>query len=302
MNSGTNEKLPIKQSIKDEINNKIFDNLNEMNEYIINIKSSLDNLKNNILSYINLSEDSIKAFQKEINNFIFSLEGDIIYKNKIDLQKMFNNVENTFEPFYSNNFNIYESNYIKNIKIFNEKIKEKYEIIKDDIDFDPPKANTFDSFQIKFNPNINNSISYYENERIQNYLNNKEGLYNNSIYFNQKDDISETDNEEINNVQIKCSVCNKNEANTFCENCSKLFCDNCFNKKDNIEDMHHISRIDIYKTYKKKGKILFLNSLNQIIKSIITSCSYLLSHEIIEADVSLNVGLNNNDDQLMLKY
>ena len=222
------------------IQNKILDNLNEIKNSIKEIKTYFNELRNNILDYIKKTEESIEIIQNEMNNFIKSLERAKEYNEEIDLKSLFNTIKTPFEKFYSLNYQIYENNYIKNIEILNEKIKDKKENIKDDIEFDPPFQNNFESNDTKFNSYYDNSMSNYDNDNIQKCINSNECLYNNKSYFNYNiDNNNESDNEEINNRKIKCSACNKNEAITFCEHCSQLFCDSCFDLLDEkIQKMH----------------------------------------------------------------
>ena len=294
-----NEKLQNKLKTQD----KILDSFNEMKKSIEEIKTYLNNLKNNFLDYIEKSEKSIEIIQNEMKNCILSLERAIEYNEEdFDLNSLFNKIKTPLDIFYSRNLQIYENTNIKNIGNLNEKIKEKKENIKEDIEFDPPFPNNFESYETKINSYNNNSISIYESENNQKYINSEEGIYSNKSYFNDNDENNhnnESDNEEINNI-IKCTVCNKNEAKIICEHCSQLFCNYCFNLiDDNIKKQHQTQQIDIFKTRKKKKKVLFINSLNQIIKSIISASNYLISHEIIK---TYNISNNLNANQDIISY
>ena len=66
-----------------------------------------------------------------------------------------------------------------------------------------------------------------------------------------------------------------------------------------MESKNEDDEIDSFNDLKKKEKILFFNSLNQIIKSIISACNYLISHERIKTyDISNNI----NSSQIINTY
>ena len=282
--------------------------LEEMKKSLSTLKEETDKMINKLLDSI----DEINTISKEIQN---SLDSYILFikslkqphnKNILDLkEKYINEIEYNLKKYNDNIILFFENNHIHKIKNLQNQLNY-YMIGISDPDFNPPNIEEFintSSIDIK---------SYYTNNETEsenNELNDDDEDFTNSnnIYKNESEqryniNINHTSNksEEKDDINIKCPICNDNKVICFCEHCNQLFCKIC---KDNIMAIekekkdHKIIYIDTLKTKSGKQINLFLNSLNNIIKYILKSCSYILDNRKIEL-----IPLDNNNNKSKIEY
>ena len=274
-----------KQNFKENIIKNTIIKLQEMIEFIKKIKEQIENLKNNIPIYIYQSILLIKDLETSIDNYKSSLDGSIKFKVIIESkkeQKLFEEVKDFSQKFISQSFCIYENEFIKNIK----DLSEKFENCIEDIEpFQPPNINYLSSNNISINLDSDNIKSYEEDfskksqrEILPDYL--EDDNLND-------DEVEEEEKEEEENIILICSLCKENRAYNFCKDCNKLFCKKCDSDlvKNKKWNKHNIVKINESNKYKDNIKIFFINSLNNIIKSLIMKCNYLISKEKINKNI-----------------
>ena len=268
------------------MNNSNLKFLKEMNNSIGEIEKNCHELKvhlNNIIE----SEDSKKKnkkFKDNIGNLFLNLKEGNNLKVK---QEFLNDLEQAFKSYYESILLIYENNFIKKIK---ESIQKLYELkSKIIIEFEPPKINSFfsDNNLEKSTSNntseVNDKYNYYEEQNNSNspIENNLFGINDNSKSQNV------IDNEKNKEIDYFCPICNKKVAKYLCDICNQLFCQECFDytlKNDKTKRCTHnnLKTISDIKKQSEKGKMLYLNSLNKFIKSILVKSNYLFNNERIK--------------------
>ena len=166
--------------------------------------------------------------------------------------------------------------------------------------------------------NISNNLNKYNqdcedgNEKCFNNdksFENQE-TYNNSFisYFNNELNFDEIDKNEnkissINNKSTEsyiCSFCNINESTYICNHCNQYFCKECLN----INDNHKMINIKEIENKIEKKRIIFLNSIENVIKTILIKSNDLLNFEkIYTTNMDNNKDIQNNNYILrVLKY
>ena len=258
---------------KREIYSKYQDILNQMNNDIELIIKYLAFFQKELPEYIKKANKLKSELNNFIDNYLTSIQG--FFEYKIDIkpenhQNLIENIKSKLSPFNVSVFNIYANNYINNMKELNEKLNEIADNLKYEV-FDPPDVN---SLETDPNFSINNQDSF---SRYYNNFNQINSF--NRTYSNFCDNIDEReDGIEIKDIKLICSACSKNEAKIHCEKCNQLFCDECYNMVKNSEEKnkHKSSSIKDQKKLKKK---MFLNSMNKVIKCILTKSNYLITHE-----------------------
>jgi len=286
------------------MNNSNLKFLEEMNDAIGEIEKNYNELKT-YLNKIIESEDTKKKsvdFKDNIGNlFLILKEGNSL----IVKQEFLNDLEQAFKSYYESILLLYENDYIKNIKESIQKLSElKSKII---IEFKPPKINSYfsDINLEKSTSNntseVNDKYNYYE---MQN--NSNSPIENNlfGINDNSKSQYA-IDNEKNKEIDYFCPICNKKVAIYLCDICNQLFCQECFDytlKNDKTERcIHNLKTISDIKKQSEKGKMLYLNSLNKFIKSILVKSNYLFNNERIKIK-SMNDSTIESIKRIYFKY
>ena len=260
---------------KFEIYSKYKDILIEMNKDIELTLNHLNKLINDELpNFIKKSQKLQSELNKCIDNYLTSIKGFFEYNvdiNQEDHQNLIENIKSKLSSFNVIISNIYENNYINNMKELNEKLYDIADNLEYEV-FDPPQPNSLER-EPNFSINNQNSLSQYNN--IFNQINS-----GNQSYLNYCDNINEKEEDiEIKDIELICSVCSIKEAKSLCEKCNQLFCDDCYDiVRVNEEKNKHINqKITTIKDQKKLEKKMFLNSMNKIIKCILTKSNYLIT-------------------------
>ena len=255
--------------------------LNEMKDLISEIEKNSNELKiylNNIIE----SKDS-KKYEEEFKNEVENLSTCIkVGKGLQAKQKFLGFLKQAFKNYIENILLIYENEFIKKIK---ENIQKEHDLMnKIIIEFDPPKENYL------CNDNIDESMSRNSNKVNDNYSweqNDKKTFFEYDSSFDKNDNSKSQINDgsgQKKEIDYACSVCSKEEAIYLCDNCNQLFCHECFETIEKIDDTnnkceHNLQKISDMKSQNEKGKILYLNSLKNYIKSIMIKSNYLFKSE-----------------------
>jgi hypothetical protein len=190
----------------------------DLKKYYINLLKQAQKITPDIMTAIN---DLSKEFVKNLDDIkITEIEKEIEYSLKYlenynkyqKYEKSFNKTKNIFKKYNELLSNIYNNNYLKKIKELNENLSNIFLNIVDS-HFSPPLINDFNNSSI----NLSKYSDFYQD-------------------FSQK-----TEKEDIS---ISCSVCNKNEALSFCGICNQIFCKDCLSevlkeKKNNTQKHEH---------------------------------------------------------------
>ena len=186
-----------------------------------------------------------------------------------------------------------ENNYVKNIKELNNELKNK--IVEDipEASFDPPNIGSFIDFDLKIDTN------YSSKDKEEKSISIFEGY---KSFYGEENNNNELDNNKKNtiNINCNCSICNKNKAFGFCEECNQIFCNYCYNiiKEDH---KHNLVFFEKLLNQFEADKLSFLNSLQYIIKSTLMKCNILLNSEIMEVENSYEKSINNNINNIQIK-
>ena len=240
--------------------------LNSVKEILFNIYNETKKL---ISLFQNFIIDSQKfKLQKEIDeniqyfiikNFDDKCEECILFKQK-----------DKFKQYYELTSNLYLNKYIKNIKDLNENLNNiLYEITE--YNFIPPSINSF----------ANSSID----------------LFKSSKFYQDKLNTTE-DKEE--SFLLFCTLCKNKQSICFCDDCNQIFCNECLNsylekeKNENKKHKHNLVYIEQIKAKNQLSKTYFLNSISNIIKSILTKANDLLNNEKNIQIISLNNSNNKS--------
>ena len=274
---------------------KIQNSNNKILKDIIQLVDNLDIDFNNALKNLLESEYSkIKeSFKKEINFLISIFESDLdpLEENYMeDVQNYFNKIKQKCLKYNEVIIEIYDNIYIKNIKKYNEELNALMNKIIPD--FKPPKANSFSS-DVHLNLNLNNFSTYTE---TSNAGQNGSSPFSVLEEENKNTQTQENISQNFENNYI-CTICHKEKAIKFCDECNQLVCETCEKKdkwtnncKNGLEKISNISNSN------KIGKVLYLNSLNNLFKKIILKSDYLLKKEIQD------IKINNDSDSNSSKY
>lgn len=255
----------------------------DMKIYYINLLKQAQKITPDIMTAIN---DLSKEFVKNLDDIkITEIEKEIEYSLKYlenynkyqKYEKSFNKTKNIFKKYNELLSNIYNNNYLKKIKELNENLSNIFLNIVDS-HFSPPLINDFNNSSI----NLSKYSDFYQD-------------------FSQK-----TEKEDIS---ISCSVCNKNEALSFCGICNQIFCKDCLSevlkeKKNNTQKHEHkFIYINEIKSKAKKSKILFLKSIKSIIKNILLNSNYILNKEKENENIKLITTDDNTiNNSLKISY
>ena len=239
--------------------------LEQIKDYLYEIKESYDNLHKHFLKYcIFPFEIYNKIIQKynDINNKLYN-EDDIYIKNDLEYlsDKIFEFSEKIKESSYENDIFI-------RIKDTNNKLIDyKEEIDKDIIN----SSNQGD---------ITPPINIYEDEK-------KSKIMTNFSFIKEVSLINKSNEDYQNKLSLSCNICS-GKAYYLCNNhCYNYFCDSCKNKFDEDFYSHNFEKIN---EKKEKTRIDFMNSFLYIIKN----CC-----EIADIIFTSN---NENIDYPILKY
>lgn len=264
---------PIQKDLNVEI-------LNEMKKYISKISIQTKQFMKHVIIARKQSENYEKELNNNINNLITFINAYKNNSNEKDLeikQKYFENLKNQFKNYYENIYMIYENNYINDIKKNNGELNELLNQII--IDFNPPKINSFDTFQPKINIGTFNSSNEYDNQEyrshsiIKGYI----SYVEDEIENNNNTCISKNENEVKNNNNNFCFYCKKPDSELFCKKCNIFICEKCLekNKENHKKDEHPIIKIN-------EEERKFLDSLIYIIKNILMKANILLINKDIK--------------------
>ena len=269
-----------KENFKEKISINNFNKLENLINYIKEIEKEINSLEDTISNYSKQSKRLITDLSKYIINYKNSLNRFIQYENPIESkaeEELCNQVKEYSQKLFTKIFSMYENKYIQNIK----KLIEQFEDSVSEIEiFEPPNTNSF-SPNISTLLNSDNQKSYEEDYSKHDH---KSGFTD----FLKDDNLNENEEEEYEeNIILNCSICNNNKADSYCEDCNQLFCKKCFSDMVNKNKMKKIKHNtnQIKQNYKAKEieRLFFLNSITQIIKSIIIKGNYLINHEKIKS-------------------
>ena len=226
------------------------------------IEKSLDsekNLKKNIDDYINRFDSFFKDYSKDIE--------------PKEHKSFYDDIIKYLSPFFNSNFEIYENNYIKKLEEINDNLNKKINDIGQ-IEF-------FDPNPIDLNLSNQSILKYKSNSIFNSY-----DLYSGSNFDKSKN------SGEDEGKSLNCSICKKNDSKYFCEVCNQLYCESCYNFFD-YNSKHTIKQFNLDKSHINREKILFLNSVIFIIKSLLIKANYIISNDEIRID---NIYQNNDDN------
>ena len=258
--------------------------LNEME----NLMNEIEKKTNELKIYLNniFESKDIKKYKEEFKNKAIYLSTSIKTEKSLkDKQICLDDLKLAFKNYHENILLVYENTSIKKIKEYNQKLNDLINNII--IEFDPPKANSL-------NNDINKTISQNSSEVNDDYSkekNDQRAIFEGYSSFdknNKSNSQINDDNKQKKEIYYFCSVCSKEEAIYLCDNCNQLFCQECFEiikKFDNTNNKceHNPQKISDMKSKNEKGKIVFLSSLKNFIKSFIIKSNFLLNSEIIKS-------------------
>jgi hypothetical protein len=256
---------------------------------IIKFVAQLDTLKNVLTSeYSKIKE----TFKSVIQDLIVSIESnkDSLDENYLkDVQNHFDKIKQKYKEYNEVIFEIIENIDIKKIKKYNEELNVL--INKIIPDFKPPNENSFSS-DVHLNLDLSLFSTYTETSNA--------GQSSFSFFDeeNKKTQTEENTSQSFENNYF-CTICHKEKAIKFCDECNQLVCETCEKKdkwtnncKNDLEKISNISNSN------KIGKVLYLNSLNNFIKKIILKSDYLLKKETLFEYPNMNI----TDDLTEEKY
>ena len=245
-----------------------------------------------------LSETLEKQIKKYINffdkmNTINLPSNKEVLKNK---EEKLNEIKKNTQEFYDNILSIFENEYIEKIKKSYNEINDSLNLLSD-FEFDPPNINSFNNISSTkentqsslgdsryYNQNIsNNHIIEGYNEDDKDYINN-----NNNNDFEEEND----------NINIICPTCSPKNRKVicFCEECNQLFCEVCNNIISSNEKEKKLHKMVYINNLKKNKKLsCFLNSINHIIKYILTNFNLILTKKKIKVQ---NINDFNNQTEI----
>ena len=224
---------------------------------------------------------SISSILKEMDNCITLLTYIKEYSDKVKKKDIFFKLNGMLDE-----YNELISD-IKNINNYNNMNTKLVGIV--DLEFDPP--NNINSI----NDSINDSI--FDSHEMSSGSSNVYGNFYSS-YLEDKDIKQITDNTI--NIQFKCSICKTEESCSFCILCNILSCKKCLNKEYNSKN-HKFIYFDKSKSDREKNKILFLNSLEILIKNIFKKCNSLLKNEKIKLKNTENKNNTTSKNKFIFK-
>ena len=205
---------------------------------------------------------SISSILKEMDNCITLLTYIKEYSDKVKKKDIFFKLNGMLDEY---------NELISDIKTNNNYNNMNTKLVGIvDLEFDPP--NNINSI----NDSINDSI--FDSYEMSSGSSNVYGNFYSS-YLEDKDIKQITDNTI--NIQFKCSICKTEESCSFCILCNILSCKKCLNKEYNSKN-HKFIYFDKSKSDREKNKILFLNSLEILIKNVFKKCNSLLKNEKIK--------------------
>jgi hypothetical protein len=156
-------------------------------------------------------------------------------------------------------------------------------------DFKPPNENSFSS-DVHLNLDLSHFSTYTETSNA--------GQSSFSFFDeeNKKTQTEENISQSFENNYF-CTICHKEKAIKFCDECNQLVCETC-EKTDKWTNncQYGLQKISNINNSNEIGKVLYLNSLNNFIKKMILKSDYLLKNEIQE------IKLNNDSDNNSSKY
>lgn len=270
---------------KKEIYNQYYNKLNEIKKCSDEIINHLKCLGNHLKSCIEKSQDSEKNLKRNIDDYINKF--DSFFKDSKDIEpkdhkSFYDNIIKYLPPFFNSNFEIYENNYIKKLEEINDNLNKNINDIGQIEFFDPNHIDLNLSNQSILNDKNNNSLNSYD-------------FY---AGFNIDKSKNSVENE---GKPLNCSVCKKNEPKYFCEVCNQLYCESCYNSFDN-NTKHIIKQFNLDKFHINRERILFLNSVIFIIKSLLIKANYIISNDEIKIDnIYQNNVDNNNKNSFYIK-
>ena len=276
--------------------------LSEMKNTFSEIKSNCNGMNiylNNIIS----SKD-LKKIEEEFEKAIYNLSLCINTKKDLkEKQDCLDELKQTLKNYNEKILLIYENNYIKKIKELNQNLNDLMNKII--IEFDPPNINSFyNNIDINVSSNNNKINDNYSYGQYEPKTFNEEYSY--FIKINNSKSQINGDNGQNNKIDYFCLVCSKEKAIYLCDKCNLLFCKGCFEfviKYDNATNKceHNPQKISDMKDQNEKGKILYLNSLNNFIKSILIKSNCLFKSEIIKSK-SINDSKIEYIKRIFFKY
>jgi len=247
------------------------------------------------------------------NSFIKDLDDNI---SKLDeIKELFNKIDleiknlNSFILVYINNMLI---NLKELQKLFNAFIKIN-ENVKNE------KQNCLESIKHKMNlyfeqisellenqnfikiKELNNQLLDIINKKFINEIEKSEcNLTSSNNFINSYNKYWDNYNSENNNNSIFCSTTQAFEAQFICKE-GKSLCKNCYNNKNNINENNHESQNKKENISEKEiEKENFLNSLKNIIKSILIRSNILYNEK--EPNIGTNIKNNKTIQRLSFKY
>ena len=275
-----------------DINIQTITLLEKMKSLIKDISELLQQYQDKLKMYIADSKKVSDYLDNRINGLITYIkdqndpnERDIVK----DRKKMMDKIKEISNVYDQKIFIIYENNFLKNIRKSNQDLNEIINDYLPDPNFQPPNINSFTNGNSQ--PCINNSLipekDYSKSQSIIEGYNNFVELKNNDESLNIKD--------KINNAKIscKCTRCNQNEIINFCEECNQLFCESCYKLIKQSHQHKSIFFIDELKTELEQRRVLFINSLKYMIKSLLIKGNELLNNEYMKIGSSSSNSFEN---------
>ena len=159
--------------------------------------STLENYKNNNLTYDNKNRIKIEKKRKNDKTFSYKTETNIFVKNKTknNIKNRFNGKENSFDNY------ILESTKMKNFKVLTPNKKSKYE--------NKTKIKKFKTFDINEITIIKNIFNNKINNKINDVINNKNIEKKIKLINNEKYSKKENDRSRLNINKTKINKNNK---------------------------------------------------------------------------------------------
>ena len=279
-----------------DIDIQVLKNLDNIKIFISNISKELESYFNKLKEYIENSKRTSEYLNKIIDkciNFIKD-QNDPKCKGNIKIRKEnLDMIKKLSESYDKNLFEIYENEYLKKIEKYNQDLNEIITEKLFDPDFEPPNINSFinDEFQPKIN-SISQSSENNSNVGIIGY---------NSFLESKNTNDSLNFKDKLNNIKnsCQCTSCKKKGIINFCEECNNFFCESCFNSIKKTHKHKSIFFLDRLENELEQKRVLFINSIEYVIKNILIKSNELLNSEYMKINYSSNSLENNfnNDSQ-----
>ena len=252
---------------------------NDFNNFYIKLLNQAKESISSIRREFYLYNDIIQKYSKNSKEYEIEkvIEQFLEKKGSADINKdgLFSELKNQIKEYYEMTANIYRENHIEKIRELNENLNNNILFM-----LSIPKTRNFTDSSV----DILNSSKFYQ-----------------GFYDDKNEEEEEKEENEDSELIIKCNFCQNNKNIFLCEKCNILLCSDCTKKhnysENNENGNHNFINLSIIKTKTEQSKLLFLKSINHLIKFILINSNNLLKKEKIKS-----IEINKSNNNLKIDY